>query len=30
MGNATFVLDDDPLPLRQARTAVRNRLARAG
>lgn len=30
MGNTAFVLDDDPAPLRQARTAIANRLARAG
>ncbi len=29
MGNTTFVLDDDPNGLRQARTAIRSRLARA-
>ncbi len=28
MGNTTFVLDDDPNALRQARTAIRSRLAR--
>jgi AcrR family transcriptional regulator len=28
MGNAAFVLNDDPAPLEQARTAIRNRLAR--
>jgi AcrR family transcriptional regulator len=28
MGNATFVLNDDPAALRQARAAIRNRLAR--
>src|SRR5215831_8391882 len=28
MGNASFLLDNDPTPLEQARTAIRNRLAR--
>jgi AcrR family transcriptional regulator len=29
MGNSAFVLNDDPTPLAQARTAIGNRLARA-
>src|SRR5262245_10515341 len=28
MGNSAFLLNDDPIPLEQARTAIRNRLAR--
>jgi hypothetical protein len=28
MGNSAFVLNNDPTPLRQARTAIRNRLTR--
>jgi hypothetical protein len=28
MGNTAFILGDDPTALQQARTAVRNRLAR--
>lgn len=30
MGNKTFVLNNDPTALRQARTAIRNRLGREG